>query len=107
MKRMGKVSVRNVWTEGHVAALLATYFVFLNCQRGGDPYQKAAVVRLLAAEQSRTKGSVECKMMNVSAVLHDQGHDWVTGYKPLSNYNKALSDQVLDYIAKNHTRLAA
>lgn len=107
MIRMGKVTVRNVWTPGHVEALLALYFVFLYCQRGGDAYQKAAAVRKLAADQDRTKGSIECKMMNVSAVLSDLGHDWVTGYKPLANYNKALSDQVTDYIAKNHTRLAA
>ena len=105
--RMAKVTTRVQWTPEHVEAMLHLYFSFLASQRAGTAYTKAAPIRELAAEQGRSKGSIEAKMMNVSAVLNFQAHDWVTGYKPLSNYNKALLDQVLEYIETHQTRAAA
>ena len=98
--KMSPVKTRIAWTPEHVDQLLALYFAFLANQQTGTAYQKAASVRELAAKQGRSKGSVEAKMMNVSAVLDQQGREWVQGYKPLSNFNGALQQQVMDYIAK-------
>ena len=98
---MKPVTTRVAWTDQHVAELLLTYGYFLQCQRTSVKYSKAQSVRDLAASQGRSKASVEAKMMNVSAVLQSLGVDWVTGYKPLSNYNKALLDQVTDFHAQS------
>ena len=105
--KMAKVTVRVAWTPEHVEAMLDLYFQFLASQRADDSYQMAVYIRRLASWQGRSKGSIEAKMMNVSAVLNEQAHDWVTGFKPLPNYNKALLDQVTDYIDRNQTRRAA
>jgi len=107
---MKKITTRVPWTDEHVDQLLGRYFQFLAMQTSNQPYQKAAIVRELAAAQGRSKGSVEAKMMNVSAVLESMGKEWVTGYKPLSNFNKALLDQVQAYIKQSvwfHMRDAA
>ena len=98
---MKPVKTRVAWTNDNVADLLTLYGYFLQCQRNGIKYSKAQPVRELAALQGRSKGSVEAKMMNVSAVLQSLGVDWVQGYKPLSNYNKALLDQVTDFHAQS------
>lgn len=105
--KMAKVTVRVTWTPEHVEGMLDLYFSFLSSQRADTAYTKAAPIRELAAEQGRSKGSIEAKMMNVSAVLNKQAHDWVTGFKPLPNYNKALFDQVTDYIDSKQTRRVA
>jgi hypothetical protein len=105
--KMAKVTTRVQWTPEHVEGMLDLYFSFLKLQREGTAYQKAAPIRELAARQCRSKGSVEAKMMNVSAVLDQCGHDWVNGFKPLTNYNKALFDQVAEYMVEHKTRRAA
>ena len=92
-----KVTTRKAWNDNDVKQLLDVYSVFLTNQLNLIKYTKASKVRELALLQERSKGSIECKMMNVSAVLADLNQPWVNGYKPLSNYNKALKDQVIDY----------
>jgi hypothetical protein len=97
---MKPIKTRKAWTAGDIAGLLKLYGYFLACQRGGTAYTKAAPVRELAAKQGRSKGSIEAKMMNVSAVLVSLSLDYVTGYKPLPNYNQDLVDQVTDWVAE-------
>ena len=92
--KMKPVTTRKPWTNDDVDQLLRVYNVFLTAQLQGDAYTKASAVRDLAALQGRSKGSIECKMMNVSAVLQMHGLDWVKGYKPLSNINRELVSQV-------------
>ena len=96
---MSTIKKRVPWTEQHVGQLLTIYFAFLASEQRGDKYVKAGPVRELAEKQGRSKGSVEAKMMNVSAVLQAHGKPWVNGYKPLPNYNKALVDQVMSRIS--------
>jgi len=95
--KMKPVTVRKAWSDSDVIELLDLYTFFYRCQTTSVPYTKAAAVRAIAANQQRSKGSIECKLMNVSAVRQIMGLDWVQGYKPLSNVNKALIDQVKSY----------
>ena len=104
--KMAPIKTRVQWTPEHVEQMLALYFAFLANQQNGVAYQKAASIRELAAKQGRSKGSIEAKMMNVSAVLDQAGKEWVTGFKPLSNFNRALADQVNAYIAKGEGAVA-
>lgn len=104
---MKKITTRITWTDEHVEQMLNLYFSFLASQLAGAAYTKAAPVRELAAAQGRSKGSIEAKMMNVSAVLETMGREWVTGYKPLKNFNKALLDQVTDHIKRETAQGAA
>ena len=89
-----KNSARKVWTDADVDAVLTVYGQFLKAQQAGEKYSKAAAVREVAAKLERSKGSVECKMMNISECLRRAGCEYVTGYKPLANINAALVAQV-------------
>lgn len=39
----------------------------------------------------RTKGSIEMRLQNISAVLDHHGVRWIEGYKPLSHYPDRLA----------------
>lgn len=85
------------WSDREVLIVTDHYFRMLKAERRGQPYVKAhhnRQVRELLT--TRTKGSVERKFQNVSAVLDSLGVPWIQGYKPLSNSQAALRDAVAE-----------
>ena len=66
--KMKPVTTRKTWTPANNRAVVNLYNKFLSFQDKGEKYQKAGYVRALAEKQERTKGSVECKLMNISAI---------------------------------------
>lgn len=54
------------------------------------PYVKAQHNRVVQAATGRSKGSIEFKFQNISAVLRRFGLPWVTGYVPMENFQRAL-----------------
>lgn len=82
-----------------VEATVADYLRMLHLELAGQPYNKAAHNRaLLRKLNQRTRGSVELKHQNVSAILLEQGFAYISGYKPLGNYQQLLADVVLEQI---------
>lgn len=73
---------------------MAAYLDMLEQELTGQPFVKAEINRRLVARIGRTRGSVERKFQNISAVLRDERCIYVDGYKPLSNYQRALADEV-------------
>jgi hypothetical protein len=68
----------------------------LQRERRGEPYVKADVVRELGRIlPARSKGSIERKFQNVSAILDEAGLPWIDGYEPLSNYQDELAIGVM------------
>jgi hypothetical protein len=61
----------------------------------GQHYTKAQFRREVEARIDRTKGSVEYKLQNVTAVLVGMGRPWIIGYKPASQFQDSLIDAVL------------
>jgi len=47
----------------------------------------------------RSKGSIERKHQNISAVLRELGLPWIFGYKPLANYQNALIAGIGRYLS--------
>jgi hypothetical protein len=93
--KMKPVTKRVPWTPEHNRELVDLYNKFLQWQESGEPYQKAKHVRALAEKQGRTKGSIETKLMNVSAIRQNVLNlPIVTGYKALDNYNYDLAVMV-------------
>lgn len=89
---------RKQWDNDQYKAVYMVYMSFLKNQRDGTAYQKAASVRELATKLERSKGSIECLMMNISAIHRDLLKlDYVTGYKPLENYSGKLANYVCTY----------
>jgi hypothetical protein len=94
----------NGWTDHETRVLILLYFDMLRLQREGklgrttkarpDLVSKSTLVKAFMADTGRTKGSVETKLMNISASMVALGLPTVTGYKALSNRSKGLDDAV-------------
>lgn len=73
--------------------------VMLKFELSGQSYNKTEHRReLLGKLDGRSEGSIELKHQNISAVLHDLGHFWIPGYKPRSNYQQILAEEVERWI---------
>jgi hypothetical protein len=89
------------WTPDEVAVLLGDYFLMLADELAGRPYSKADHNRGVVAVIGRSKGSVEFKHQNVSAVLDEIGLPWIQGYKPRDHYQDSLADAVSQYLIQH------
>jgi len=91
------------WSEAEVLAIVEDYFSMLALELKGIPYNKAQHNRELSQRlNNRSKGSIEMKHMNISAIMHELGMPAISGYKPFSNYQRnLLPDAVLDRLAVN------
>ena len=79
-----------------VEAAVAAYMTMLQRELNGDSYVKRDVVRTVQPLiPERSSASIERKFQNVSAVLDEEGLDWIDGYKPLPHYQHTLRDAVL------------
>ena len=82
------------WSDDEVGVLVGSYFLMLGHHLAGRPYNKSEHRREVMALIGRSKGSVEFKLQNVSAVLDEIGLPWIGGYKPRAHYQDSLVDIV-------------
>ena len=104
------------WTPEENAACIALYFRMRKHVDDGANYNKAAMIRAARGENpnpldnlhgaplaNRTRQSIEAKLMNVTACLHDLERSDVSmtahGYRPLSNYQADLRPMVAGLLA--------
>ena len=104
------------WTSEENAAVIALYFMMRHKVDKGELYNKAAMIREAQGHETpnspggsisplanRSRGSIEAKLMNVTAVLHDLDRHDVSmanhGYRPLSNYQADLRLMVVGMLA--------
>ena len=86
------------WSQLEVEATVTSYFQMLELELRGERYSKTAFRNgLLPLLNARSKGAIERKHMNISAILIDE-HDvpYVEGYKPLRNVQGLLRDVVAE-----------
>ncbi len=90
------------WTDEENDLIVADYFAMLADDISGHTYSKAEHRRaLLPLLNGRSKGSIEFKHQNISAVLKGLGEDWIPGYKPAFNFQMSLVDAVARWLARN------
>ncbi len=88
------------WSKAEVNLIVADYFDMLTSELQGHPYSKSNHrAALMPALQDRSKGSVEFKHQNISAVLINMGLPYIDGYKPRGNFQRLLADAVGEYLA--------
>lgn len=87
-----------VWSDQEIDHIVADYFAMLTDELVGRSFNKAARNRDLQAVIDRSKGSIEFKHQNISAVLLGLGQPWIEGYKPAANFQNALVDGVLRWL---------
>ena len=87
------------WSRDEVEATVADYFDMLGDELGGARVNKSDHnERLRVVLRRRSKGSVEFKHANISAVLTLQGYPYIDGYKPRFNFQALLEQVVLEYL---------
>lgn len=90
------------WSPAEVDATVSDYFAMLTKELRGEPLNKADHNRrLLALLPHRSRGAIEFKHANISAVLIELGYPYVDGYKPRSNYQDLLREIVADRLTAN------
>ncbi|MBA3353741.1 MAG: DUF3883 domain-containing protein [Blastocatellia bacterium] len=85
------------WSRSEVEATVRDYFDMLARELSGEPFNKAEHNRLLQhLLPGRTKGAIEMKHQNISAVLIEFGYPYIAGYKPLPNFQRSLLPQIVE-----------
>jgi hypothetical protein len=98
----GSVSTRgrNNWSENEVRQVVSDYFEMWRKEQTRQPYSKTEHrSRLIENGLDRSKGSIEFKHQNISAVLLEEGLPYLVGYRPASNYQRLLGDIVREHIS--------
>lgn len=81
------------WSRHEVEAIVDDYLAMLALELTGAPYNKAAHRRaLLPLLNGRSEKSIDFKHANISVALLDVGFPYISGYKPLSNYQGLLAE---------------
>lgn len=92
------------WTRDEVRETVNSYMQMLVLELSHQPYNKTEHRNALRARLSgRSDGAVELKHQNISAVLNELGYFWIPGYKPRSNYQQLLADEVVSWTKHNPT----
>lgn len=90
------------WSMAEIDLAVSDYFTMLAKEASGESLNKAEHNAALRAQlNGRSKGSVEFKHQNISGVLSDLGLPGLRGYKPLRNYQQALRERVIAFMATN------
>jgi hypothetical protein len=90
------------WSLQEVKSTVLDYMAMWRLELSGQAYNKSAHRRALMAKLAgRTEAAVELKHQNISAVLRDMGYFWISGYKPRSNYQERLAQEVEAWVAGN------
>jgi hypothetical protein len=86
------------WSEQEIDLIVADYFDMLAMDLRGEPYIKAQRIAELQRLTGRSRGSIEFKHQNISAVLLELNEPWINGYKPMANYQNAFIAGVERYL---------
>jgi len=96
------------WTRFEVEVCVADYLQMLALQLNGQRFNKSERIQALVQRlDGRSRGSVEYKFRNVSAVMETLGWPTVTGYKSLENYQLLLLDVVESQLLADTTLQAS
>jgi hypothetical protein len=88
--------VSDFWSTEEVSATVADYLVMLEMELRDAPNNKAEHNRRLRQLlNNRSKGAVEFKHANISALMLELGLPYIDGYKPRGNYQSSLRDEIL------------
>ena len=83
------------WSRSEVEATVRDYLGMLACEVRGEAFNKAAHNRALRERlDGRSRGAVERKHQNISAILIELELAPIDGYKPLGNVQGLLRDIV-------------
>lgn len=84
------------WSDAENDQIVGNYLDMLVEDLAGRPYNKAAHNRALQAQlPSRSRGAIEWKHQNISAILREMNESWIPGYKPAVDFQESLIEAVI------------
>lgn len=86
------------WSDHEVDLIVADYFEMLRLELAGQSFVKSHRNAELQRILGRSRGSIEFKHQNISAVLLRLGMPWIQGYKPMANFQNALIEGIGRYL---------
>lgn len=102
MRQTFKQGNEMAWSQNEVEEIVADYFHMLLQELSGQSYNKTSHRKLLSKKlNNRSDGSIERKHQNISAIMIELGCPYISGYKPLGNYQALLRDAVEQRISKD------
>ena len=96
---------RKPWTTLEIEAIVADYIEMLEAELRGKRYVKSHHNKALRKLIGRSKGSIEYKHQNISAVLEVLGLPHIRGYRPARNYQRALFEAIEDRLTHRDGKL--
>jgi len=96
-----------IWSPLEVESVVATYFEMLELELAGVAYVKKAFIRREIEVAGRSRGAVEFKFQNISAVLVERNLPFIDGYKPSANFQTILAEAVDRKLAIGFEQLVA
>ena len=85
------------WSRQEVETIVDDYLDMLGAELSGEQFNKAQHNAALLPElNARSRGAIEFKHCNISAILQESGRPFINGYKPRSNAQRGLLDDVID-----------
>jgi len=87
-------AIGTVWEDREIEVIVADYFHRLQLEPGGGKFNKAEHSRALQNRLGRTRGSIEYRHPNTSAVLEMPGTPFTGGCMPAANYQARLFETV-------------
>ena len=96
------------WDNSEIETIVEDYLEMLQLELSGRTFNKAQRNRALQKRLGRTKGSIEYKHQNISAIMALLGLPFIWGYKPAVNFQVRLSEIIEDHLTDGQllTRLS-
>lgn len=86
------------WSDAENDLIVADYFAMLQAQWSGKEVVKAHRNAALAELTGRSRGSIEFKHCNISAVMERLGLPWLKGYAPRAKFQTSLIDSIARHL---------
>ena len=90
------------WSTDEIEIIVEVYLDMLRLEWKGRYFNKAERNRMLQEKLSRSKGSIEYKHQNISAVMAMLGLPFIWGYKPALNYQNRLFEVIEDKLKQDN-----
>jgi hypothetical protein len=102
------IRVGDPWSRREAELAVADYFQMLELEARGEPFSKAERnAELRRHIDRRSRGSVELKHQNISAILDELGLPFIRGYKPRGNVQELLREVVREQVERQRARLVS
>lgn len=98
---MTESGTRRPWSDAENKATVRFYVEMLKLELRGERFVKTDYNRELQDLIGRSKGAIEFKHSNISAILRDNRALFIDGYKPRSNVQQSLREAVEDVLAND------